>query len=139
MRAALAEPGMWHVLRLCSLSTLFREYIAVHSLGKAAFAGVLLSAQAPPKPAQQSLVIPQVWQHAGWQGCLAICAAVVVLPCMLPSFYAGKQPTAYLLLVVCCVMQSQVQRVLKAALLSVHTQPAQHCPHCRCVKAAPAD
>jgi hypothetical protein len=60
MRRALAKRGVWHVLRLCSLSTLFREYIAVHALAKVPFAPVLLAAASPAPPQQQSLVIPQV-------------------------------------------------------------------------------
>ena len=67
MRRALAEPprggdaGVWHVLRLASLSTLAREYVAVHALSRCAFAPVLLNAAPPAKlHAQPALVIPEV-------------------------------------------------------------------------------
>ena len=72
MRRALAEPprgesgaagddAVWHVLRLASLSTLMREYIAMHALSRCAFAPVLLGAQLPKAQHKQpALVIPEV-------------------------------------------------------------------------------
>lgn len=46
MRAAVAETGsLWWVLQLCNVSTITREYTALHSAAALPFLDVILSAK----------------------------------------------------------------------------------------------
>jgi len=61
MRAGLSTANScWYLLRLCSLSTLIREWTALHALPSLVFRDVLLSAKPPVKDGKQALFIPQV-------------------------------------------------------------------------------
>ncbi|GAQ80554.1 P-loop containing nucleoside triphosphate hydrolases superfamily protein [Klebsormidium nitens] len=53
VRAAVAEAGsLWWVLQLCNLSTITREYTALHSAAALPFLDVILSAKAPAPDGQ---------------------------------------------------------------------------------------
>lgn len=61
MRAGLSTASScWFLLRLCNLSTLIREWTALHAFPSLAFKDVLLSAKPPVKDGKQGLFIPQV-------------------------------------------------------------------------------
>ena len=61
MRAGLSTANScWFLLRLCNLSTLIREWTALHAFPSLAFKDVLLSARPPVKDGKQALFIPQV-------------------------------------------------------------------------------
>ena len=60
MRAGLnTANSCWFLLRLCNLSTLIREWTALHAISSLAFKDVLLSAK-HAKDDKQALFIPQV-------------------------------------------------------------------------------
>ncbi|KAK9909662.1 hypothetical protein WJX75_005776 [Coccomyxa subellipsoidea] len=65
MRAGLSTASScWFLLRLCNLSTLIREWTALHAFPSLAFKDVLLSAKSPVKDGKQGLFIPQRVQQA---------------------------------------------------------------------------
>jgi hypothetical protein len=74
VREALREAlRQWYLLRLCNLSTIMREWAALHALERLAFRGTLLAA----KPAQRAvpasaLVLPKARAapHPGMRRCL---------------------------------------------------------------------
>ena len=61
MQAGLqTKESCWYLLRLCNLTTIQREWCALHAFPKLPFRGTLLSATAPDKPQEHALVIPEV-------------------------------------------------------------------------------
>ena len=68
MQAGLqTKESCWYLLRLCNLTTIQREWCALHAFPKLPFRGTLLSAAAPAKPQEHALVIPEV--TATWPPC----------------------------------------------------------------------
>jgi len=61
VREALREAHrQWYLLRLCNLSTIMREWAALHALERLAFRGALLAAQPARRSAPASaLVLPK--------------------------------------------------------------------------------
>ena len=61
MQAGLqTKESCWYLLRLCNLTTIQREWCALHAFPKLPFRSTLLSATAPDKPQEHALVIPEV-------------------------------------------------------------------------------
>ncbi len=61
MQAGLqTKESCWYLLRLCNLTTIQREWCALHAFPKLPFRATLLSATAPEKPQEHALVIPEV-------------------------------------------------------------------------------
>ncbi len=61
MQAGLqTKESCWYLLRLCNLTTIQREWCALHAFPKLPFRSTLLSATAPAKPQEHALVIPEV-------------------------------------------------------------------------------
>ena len=62
MQAGLqTSESCWYLLRLCNLTTIQREWCALHAFPRLPFKDALLAAAAPAKPAKDALVIPEVW------------------------------------------------------------------------------
>ena len=60
MQAGLqTRESCWYLLRLCSLTTIQREWCALHAFPKLAFKDSLLSTRAPDKPPKDALHIPE--------------------------------------------------------------------------------
>ncbi|CAL5219614.1 g1484 [Coccomyxa viridis] len=65
MQAGLqTKESCWYLLRLCNLTTIQREWCALHAFPKLPFRSTLLSATAPDKPQEHALVIPEAVQQA---------------------------------------------------------------------------
>ena len=61
MQAGLeTRESCWHLLRLCSLTTIQREWCALHAFPGLPFKDTLLRAALPGKPAAPALAIPEV-------------------------------------------------------------------------------
>jgi len=61
MQAGLqTNESCWYLLRLCNLTTIQREWCALHAFPKLPFRDTLLTATAPDKPQKDALMIPEV-------------------------------------------------------------------------------
>ena len=79
MQAGLeTRESCWYLLRLCSLTTIQREWCALHAFPGLPFKDTLLRAALPGKPAAPALAIPEVPllpapSHLGSAGKRALC------------------------------------------------------------------
>ena len=61
MQAGLSQPGStWYMLRLSNMSTVTREWVALHSVRDLKFQDILLSAKTSATRRTSKLLIPQV-------------------------------------------------------------------------------
>lgn len=61
MQLGLSKPGStWYMLRLGNMSTINREWVALHSVQDLKFRDILLSAKVSEMPRSRKLLIPQV-------------------------------------------------------------------------------
>ena len=74
----------WYLLRLCNLTTIQREWCALHAFPRLPFKDALLAAAAPAKLAKDSLVIPQVW----------LWLPVIQMPASSQAFYTLSHPSS---------------------------------------------
>ena len=73
MQAGLSQPGStWYVLKLSSMSTIMREWSALHAVQDLRFKDVLLSAKKSTSRRTSKLMVPQV-------ECSSACCALPVL------------------------------------------------------------
>lgn len=82
MQAGLSQPGStWYVLKLSSMSTIMREWAALHAVHHLRFKDVLLSAQTSTSRRTSKLMIPQV--TAACACCLCLLHVLAACACCL--------------------------------------------------------
>ena len=113
MQAGLeTQESCWYLLRLCSLTTIQREWCALHAFPGLPFKDTLLRAALPGKPAAPALAIPEVPlppapPHLGSTGKHALCIRLSRTCCPAPFQVTFSTDRAHAVFVTSQLLSSQ--------------------------------